>query len=185
MEIAVGTQNAAKLKAVQLAIDQLKTLPSWPAGANTIKIEPVKVASAVSAQPMSDDETMRGAIARARAALDATPAATFGIGLEGGVQEICGRWLECGFIAVVERASGRVGLGTSARYELSAKIVARLQQGEELSQVIDDLSGQDDVRSSQGAMGILTMGLLPRDVCYAQGVIFAFAPFISGSHFWL
>ena len=36
----------------------------------------------------------------------------------------------------------------------------------------------------QGMMGMITNGLLPRADCYQQGVLFAFAPFISDAKFW-
>ena len=75
--------------------------------------------------------------------------------------------------------------------------MGRLIQGQELAQVIDDLSGQQDVRSTQGAMGmphycrdgpiysgILTNGAVPRDSAYMHGVYFAFAPFISPPQYW-
>jgi len=49
---------------------------------------------------------------------------------------------------------------------------------------MDAITGLHDVRSDQGAMGILTNGLLPRAHCYQHGIIFAFAPFISNKKFW-
>jgi non-canonical (house-cleaning) NTP pyrophosphatase len=72
---------------------------------------------------------------------------------------------------------GKMGYGSSARYELSDKIMKGiLEEGLELSEMIDSLSGQIDVRSKAGAMGILTQGVLNRDYCYSHGVVFAFAP---------
>ena len=48
---------------------------------------------------------------------------------------------------------GRTGVGTSARYELSRHIIAEIERGKELADVMDALSGQQDVRSHGGAMG--------------------------------
>ena len=51
---------------------------------------------------------------------------------------------------------GKTGWGSSGRFELSPKIMHRLLGGhEELAEVMDDLSGQTDVRSGEGAMGRL------------------------------
>jgi hypothetical protein len=55
---------------------------------------------------------------------------------------------------------GRLGWGSSARFELSAKLVAMLKEGKELADVIDEVSGKSDVRSNEGAMGIVTNGYL-------------------------
>jgi len=85
---------------------------------------------------------------------------------------------------VVDR-SGKTGLGSSGRFELSSKIMkCIIQDGKELADVMDDLSGQVDVRSGEGAMGLLTQGCVPRDVAYTHGVYFAFAPFISDPIYW-
>jgi non-canonical (house-cleaning) NTP pyrophosphatase len=88
-------------------------------------------------------------------------------------------------IAVLEPSTGRIGVGSSARFELASKrIIARLQAGEELATVMDDLTGKEDVRSNEGAMGVLTCGAIPRDRAYMDGVIFAFAKFVSPAQFW-
>jgi inosine/xanthosine triphosphatase len=132
---------------------------------------------------MSDMETMDGALNRAKAALRLNETADFGVGLEGGVHKLGDRWFESGWICAVDR-QGRVGYGSSARFELAPKIIKRLMQGEELAEVMDDLSGKVDVRSGDGAMGLLTNGHLPRAEAYSHGVMFAFAPFVSPDIYW-
>ena len=131
---------------------------------------------------------MEGAANRAQAALALSTAdglsADYGVGIEGGLEKIGERWFECGWVAVVCASDGVVGYGSCGRYEVSGSIVRRLQQGEELCVVMDDLSGQSDVRSSQGMMGIVTNGLLNRGECYEHGVFFGFAPFISHERYW-
>ncbi|EQD61665.1 protein containing DUF84, partial [mine drainage metagenome] len=58
-----------------------------PRGALATGCEPicVSVPSGVASQPLSAEETVRGAILRARGALAAVPGADIGLGLEGGV----------------------------------------------------------------------------------------------------
>jgi hypothetical protein len=41
-----------------------------------------------------------------------------------------------------------MGMGSSARFEISEKIIAKLQQGKELAEVMDELTGKTDVRST-------------------------------------
>ncbi|KAG8344789.1 hypothetical protein TRVL_04378 [Trypanosoma vivax] len=134
---------------------------------------------------MSAEESQRGAEHRAREALRLLPEANYGVGLEGGLEEISGKWFECGWMHVVERSTGRSGLGSSARFEMSNKLMQKiLVEGKELATVIDELSGQTDVRSGQGAMGILTNSYLGRAEAYSHGLIFALAPFLSDSKYW-
>lgn len=173
MLIVLGSENKAKLRACQMVVDRL-----FP-GASILCI---KVPSGVSDQPKSDEETMRGAVNRARAAREAHDA-DFGIGMEGGYQQIGGQHFECGWMAVIDR-EGRVGLGTSARFELSQKIHERLEAGLELADVIDEIAGRSDIRNQEGAMGVLTNGHLPRDMAYSHGLLFAFGRFVSDARFW-
>ena len=63
-------------------------------------------------------------------------------------------------------------------------MMARLAGGRELGDVIDELSGSTDVRQREGMMGVITNSVLPRAECYAHGVIFALAPFVSSSVYW-
>ena len=62
--------------------------------------------------------------------------------------------------------------------------VSQLKDGCELGDLIDSMTGCVEVRQSAGMMGIITNGVLPRDLCYSHGVIFAFAPFVSDQRFW-
>lgn len=94
------------------------------------------------------------------------------------------KWFECGWITVLKKDSSVVGVGTSSRFQLSEKIMNRILEGEELADIMDDLSGMRDVRSNAGAMGLLTNGLINRDVAYLHGIIYAFSPFISDQKYW-
>jgi inosine/xanthosine triphosphatase len=187
MRFAVGTTNAAKLACVTSVVNQVFPVSE---GGTAHEVVGIAVPSGVSAQPFSLEETRAGALHRAKAALNASvekaasddaavPPADFGIGLEGGV-EICGdQYFECGWMAVVDRRSSRVGWGSSARFELSRKIVDQLRTGKELAEVMTALSGIENVGQKGGAMGVLTNGNLDRANAYAHGLIFAFAPFLS------
>jgi non-canonical (house-cleaning) NTP pyrophosphatase len=109
MLITVGSKNPAKLKAVQIAVDEVILKVGWDllinasATPNTLKslvVEGVDVHSGVSDQPMSDEESIKGAITRAKAAFDTNKNSSFGIGLEGGIQQVGDRYFESGWIAV-------------------------------------------------------------------------------------
>lgn len=173
MIIAIGSLNPAKLKSARIVVKKL-----FPKA----KIVSVDVKSGVSSQPQSDEESIRGAITRAKNALKKT-GADFGIGMEGGMHKIGKSWFESGWIAVVDK-NGKIGLGSSARWQVSQKISTALLKGQELAAVINDLTSREDVHIKEGVMGLITNGHLPRHISYSHGILFAFAPFISDKKFW-
>ena len=80
MNIAVGSLNPVKLAAVKEAFSIV-----WP---DTVwDVIGVEVISGVSAQPMSDIESIKGAINRAKISITELEA-DYGVGLEGGLQKI-------------------------------------------------------------------------------------------------
>jgi len=187
VHIGVGTQNAAKLKAVAHVAALLF-------GAGGFELHPSTCASGVPEQPMSAAHCMAGATARARASRVAGGADhEYGVGLEGGLEKIEGgggdggaadTWLESGWMVVERRGAAQRGIGTSARFEVRGEVLRRLLAGEEMCDVVDELSGDTDVRSKGGMMGTITNGALPRDECYRHGLLFAFAPFVSPPQYW-
>ena len=54
-----------------------------------------------------------------------------------------------------------------------------LQQHEELADVIDRVSGQHNIRSGSGAVGVLTRGEINRKDFFTEALIFAFTPFYN------
>jgi non-canonical (house-cleaning) NTP pyrophosphatase len=54
-----------------------------------------------------------------------------------------------------------------------------VDEGRELSAVIDALVAQDDTRSRQGAWGVLTRGLLDRTRSFEVALVNAMAPFYN------
>src|SRR5258708_12465951 len=93
MKVAIGSDNPVKIKAVK---DAFKTI--WPKKKFTFK--GYKVPSGVSDQPMSPEECIKGAKNRARRVLKLSKA-NFGVGLEGDLEKLDGRWFGCGWIFVI------------------------------------------------------------------------------------
>lgn len=175
---AVGSTNKAKVEAVRVCVT--KCFPTT----QHILIS-TAAPSGVSNQPMSADECITGATNRANHALEQFPDAHYGVGLEGGLEVVGGKYFECGWMCVVDRATGRVGLGSSARFQMSPVLMRPiLEEGKELAEVMDRLTGATDVRSGLGAMGVLTGGYLGRAEAYMHGLMFALAPFLSERKYW-
>ena len=165
--VAVGSTNPVKQAAVRAIMEQLCP------GA---EIKSIEVDSGVSAQPLSDEEMVIGAKARAVAARNALDA-DLGIGMEGGVHRSTWGALLSSWAAIVDRQD-RLGLGSGGRILLPKVLVESLEQGEELGPAMDRLSGLTDTRKGPGAVGILTNGLVVRDDAFRVAITCALAPFL-------
>jgi inosine/xanthosine triphosphatase len=149
MKISLGTLNPAKRQATEAS--------SPPES----EISTFDVPSGVSNQPVGDEETLKGAINRARAALEQDPTADVGIGLEGGVMWIGPTLYVNNWGALVTR-TGEVLTASGARIPLPEPIVEGLKEGFELGDVMDRYAETKGVRLHQGAIGILTNGAVTR-----------------------
>lgn len=166
--VAIGSTNPAKVKAVEAVLSR-----AFPQA----RVEPVSVPSGVSDQPLSAEETARGARTRARAALAAIPGARFGIGLEGGV-DFPKEGDSCDVVncCAVASADGSVYIAWGVRFPLPPAVGKRLRSGEELGPIMDELSGISESAKSLGAVGFFSNGLLTRDVMWESAVICALMP---------
>lgn len=186
MKIIVGSKNPVKVGAVEEAF--AKYFPKY-------EIIGIDVASGVSAQPMSELETMNGARQRAYAALESDSQAEYGVGLEGGVTELDptspnwsgvhggkGKLFECAWVAIVNREQ-KEGLGGGLYFELPEKIATRIRAGGELGPIMNELTGEDNVKQKMGAIGIFTKGQLDRKQAYVQIVLSALIKFVSPEWF--
>ncbi len=168
IKIAVGSSNPVKIKAVSRV-----TARVWPEA----EVVGVQVASGVRAMPMSEAECVTGAQERARAARDLLDA-DLGLGLEGGVQEADGHLYLTGWVAVVDR-HGRESVASGARIPLPPQVAAAVQAGQELGPLMDRLTGRTKTNHAEGAVGILTRGLVTRQHSFEVGVAYALAPWLN------
>ncbi|WP_123619393.1 DUF84 family protein [Halorubrum sp. CSM-61] len=196
MRVGVGSGNPVKRRAVEQALgiagepdpdsgtatpdtepDLLDGLPGDP---ETVAVETAPVPSGVSEQPTGHAETIAGAENRAAAVFDAGPDAyDLGVGIEGGVARFDGA---DGLFLVMWAAvsdGSRVGRGAGPNLELPAAVAARVDEGEELGPVMDDVLDTNGVARRGGAAGALTNGRVSRADALATAVAGAFGPFVS------
>lgn len=138
-----------------------------------------KVSSGIAEQPLSEEETVRGATNRALSALEY---GDFGVGIEGGVTEIGDVLFECAWCVVVDK-NGRKGIGGGLYFELPKKIADKIKAGGELGPIMNELTGEDNVKEKSGAIGIFTKGKLDRKTAYVQLVTSALIKFVSPEWF--
>ena len=165
---AVGSENPVKINCVAEAV-----VAFWPE-ARAIGIH---TDSGVSAQPESDHEMFLGAFNRAQQALEKIPEAEFGVGLEGGTLDTEeGMWAYA-WIAVLDR-QGRIGKGQSGRFLLPEPIAQMVRDGIELGEADDRFFGRSNSKQQDGAIGILSDGVVTRLDLYKPAVVFALLPFV-------
>lgn len=149
--VAIGTMNPAKINAIE------KVVTSY---FKEVVFTECKVPSEVSEQPYSTEETRQGAINRALNTLKVANG-DMNFGLEGGVCEIEGIMYCCNWGALALK-DGTILTAAGAQFPLPASIAKELRSGKELGPVMDCYTKQKDIRSSSGAVGIFTGGLIDR-----------------------
>jgi len=151
-----------------------------------VEVLALDVASDVPAMPVSDEQLMRGARARAdgaRASLARQgQLADFYIGLEGGFHSEQLEGASHTFLRGWAYATDgvRSAFGATPSITVPPAIVAAVVDGErELGDVIDEFAGEFDVRSRQGAWGVLSRDLLTRSASFELALLAALAPFYN------
>jgi inosine/xanthosine triphosphatase len=181
--IALGSDRAAKIMSVRAAIARVGEIdPAW----RNAKVIPRPVKTEAPAMPLTDWELMSGARQRAMAVRDLLIQqkleADLYVGLEGGFHSISvdGEWHTFlrGWAYATDGERGSFGMSPSI--EVPEGIVKSVTQGKrELGLVIDEVAGARDVRSRQGAWGVLSRDLLTRSMSFEAALIAALAPFYN------
>ncbi|MCA1814828.1 MAG: DUF84 family protein [Acidobacteria bacterium] len=187
MRIAVGSTRSAKLLAVRSAIARVATVErAW----DKAEIVAREVETGAPAMPLTDAQLMRGARERALAVRETLRAegerADLYVGLEGGfhcvtLDGVRHTFLQ-GWAYATDGARGHFGISPSVC--VPASIVRQVVIGRrELGEVIDEYAGERDVRSKQGAWGVISKELLTRAQSFESALVAAFAPFYNSELF--
>lgn len=157
MKINVGSKNKAKVEAVQEILQDYPHLKD----AGVVSVE---AKSEVADQPLTLEETMRGAINRSR---NAFKDCDYSIGLESGMFAVPHSMTGYMDICVCAIYNGQeFYFGTSSAWEFTNKEITDLivNKGMDMSQAINQAGMTVDpaIGSKEGAIGILTRNRLTR-----------------------
>src|SRR2546425_1524135 len=181
--IALGSDRAAKIMAVRASIARIAEIDSAWLHASVVARS---VKTDAPAMPLTDWELMSGARQRALAVreilVEQNLEANLYVGLEGGFHSISvnGDWHTFlrGWAFVTDGV--RESFGMSPSIMVPPAIVKNVIEGKrELGLVIDEVAGARDVRSRQGAWGVLSRDLLTRSMSFEAALVAAFAPFYN------
>jgi non-canonical (house-cleaning) NTP pyrophosphatase len=183
MIIALGSDRAAKIMAVRSAAARIGSVDArW----NDAVLTARAVETDAPPMPLTDWELMHGARARALAVrerlLKEGAEAQLYVGLEGGFHSISvdDEWHTFlrGWAYATDGVRGYFGASPSV--SVPASIADKVIDGKrELGLVIDEVANETDVRSRQGAWGVLSRDLLTRSMSFEAALIAAFAPFYN------
>lgn len=171
MKVVVASRNPAKLRAVSEAF--ATQFPN-----KTLELLSADVASGVSDQPMTDDETRRGARNRSNNASEAFPDADFWIGLEGGVTAFDEQLMAFAWMAV-RGPGGNISEARSVTLPLPPAVKALMDSGLELGEANDRVFSTVNSKQEGGAYGLLSDGRYTREGIYCQTLIIALIPFVN------
>lgn len=168
MRVIVSSRNPVKLNAARDAFAEC-----FPE--TRFDVEGIEVDSGVSDQPMSDDETCRGAATRALRAKELVADADFWLGLEGGIEVIDDQFFASAWMHVLGR-DGRVGMSRTPSLPLPPEIKCLVESGLELGDANDRVFSTVNSKHGGGAYGLLSEGRFTRQGIYAQTISIALIP---------
>lgn len=170
IKLIVASKNPVKVQCAQQGFEKVFS-------SDEILVEGVSVASGVSDQPMSDQETLTGAKNRAENAKRAYPHADYWVGIEGGIAEPYGSMEAFAWVYILSR--DRAGKARTASFDLPPKIRSLIHEGIELGVADDMVFKRSNSKQKNGAVGILTHDLINRSEYYEPAVILALIPFVN------
>jgi len=168
--IVVASTNPVKVRAAARGLRKMFT-------GQEFTIIPVAADSGVPDQPMSDAQTLSGALNRAQHARALVPEADYWVGIEGGIEAFGAELAAFAWVAVVCSLHGTTGKARSATFFLPPAVSAHLREGKELGAADDLVFGRSNSKQENGAVGLLTGNVLDREGLYEQAVILACVPF--------
>lgn len=167
-KVVVASLNPVKINAARQAFERVFPLDHF-------EVRGRQVPSFVAAQPMSDEETLEGAINRAENAKLAETDADFWVGIEGGI-EVVGEDMEAfGWMVVV--SNNQYGQARSCTFPVPPYVARQVQEGKELGHVNDQFFQMHNSKQGGGAVGSLTDNVVTRTDLYTQPLILALIPF--------
>lgn len=170
MKVVVGSTNPVKIACAKSAFG--KVFPGEP-----LEISGYAVPSDVTDQPMSDEETITGALNRAGNSRKKIQDADFWVGIEGGC---CfhGDDFEA-FAWMVVMSKNQIGKARTSTFILPEKVANLVKQGMELGEADDFVFQRQNSKQKNGAVGLLTHDLIDRKAYYEQALILALIPFVN------
>lgn len=168
LSIFVGSQNPVKVQAAKRGFEM-----SFPE--HSFQAVGCPTESSVSDQPMSEEETLQGAIHRAEA-VSKLSNFDFAVGIEGGISTIQGQYFTSAWIVIIDHHGNRAQ-ARSGCFALPPRVKELIDSGMELGDANDTVFSEVNSKHKGGAVGSLTQGLINRQQLYEHAMVLALACF--------
>lgn len=166
MDIAVGSTNPVKIAAVRAVMERIY---------GDVKVVGVDVPSGVPSQP-HEEQTHQGSVNRAKAALGDHDMA---VGIEAGVFEMLDGLYDIQHCTVISK-DGRMTYGQGSGFRYPDSIADLVRKGATVGDAVKQIYGNTEIGKKQGAIGLLSNGLLDRQSLTEQSVMAAMIPRLRG-----
>lgn len=171
IKVYIGSENPVKVECTRIGFEAVfGTLVNY-------EFIGKSVPSGVSDQPMTNEETLEGALNRADNLKKLFPDGDYFVGIEGGIQKI-GNEMEA-YAWIVINNNGLSGKAQTSTFQLPPKIVELINKGIELGHADDMVFKRKNSKQGNGAVGILTHNIIDRIEYYRHAVILALIPFVN------
>ncbi len=166
MKVVVGSKNPVKINAARNVLLKIY---------GEVNVTGVEVDSEVPPQPFGKDETIQGAVNRAKNAYSND--FDLSIGIESGLMEIMNSitgYIDLQWCAVFD--GEEITLGVSSGFEYPPIVINEVLKGVEVGDVMDKVTGVDNLGQKAGAVSYLSKGLLDRTENTEQCILTAMIP---------
>ena len=162
MDIAVGSTNMVKVSAVRAVMERVY---------GDVRVTARDVDSGVPPQPFGE-QTHQGSLNRARAAIEGHEMA---VGIEAGVFEMLDGLYDIQHCTIIDK-EGRETYGQGSGFRYPDAVAELVRSGMTVGNSMREIYGDTDIGKKQGAVGLLSKGLIDREKLTEQAVIAAMIP---------
>lgn len=170
-KIIVASKNPVKISATKSAFERMFSDVKF-------EVKGVSVDSGVPDQPMGEEQTLRGAMNRAKNVKKLIPGADFYVGMEGGLIKKDEEMSSIAWMYIISK-DGRIGKGRTGTLLISKKVSELVLAGMELGEADQAVFKTKNIKNKSGGLGILTRGNITRKDHYEYATILALIPFAN------
>lgn len=166
MNVVVGSKNPVKLNAT-------RNILGWIYG--DITVSSTNVDSGVPDQPFGLDQTVKGAVNRAKNAF--SEEFDLSVGIESGllmVPETLTGYIDLQWCAIYD--GNNITIGASSGFEYPPSVIKEVLNGVEVGDVMDKVTGVNDLGQKKGAVSYLSRDMLNRTENTEECVLTAMIP---------
>ena len=173
--MVVGSKNPVKFNATKNILTKIY---------KDIELKSLEVDSGVSNQPFGLDETIKGAVNRAKNAY--INWADMSVGIESGLMETPSTltgYIDLQWCAIFD--GQKITIGASSGFEYPPAVIEEVMSGIEVGDVMDRITGVKSLGQKKGAVSYLSRDMLNRTKNTEQCVLTAMIPRMNNEMYFI